>query len=582
LAHKGAVFAVAFSTNGKLILTGSWDNSAQLWRTDTGERIGAPLSHKHAVTAVAFRPDGEVVATVSWNTVQLWSVSNQEPIGPPLKHKGLVWSAVFDESGNTLVTRSFETKGFVSEVVLTSWKLSGGDAEPLALGKLSHGGPAAVDLPSNTVAIGKQDGCARIWRIGVDELEALTPEHIGAVNGVAIRSGGDCLATAGDDGTALIWSGADRAPIQPTLHHDASVTAVAFGADDRIATQTADGAVRVWAIAPDVRGRKRSLLHDARVCSLYLSPNSDLLVTLCVDGRLSVWEVTSQSLNKHVQTVRQGELADVDSRGTAALIVDKERKLHMCRFDAGDLQPMGDDPVRIARFIPSTTTVLAGGEDGVLRVISESGQLLGRFDGHGAHIVSLACSVDGSRAITGGADKSAIVWSLPRCEKMGPALLHDGEVTAAALSDDGTAALTQSAKRLHLWNLQTVEPAARPIQPNDDSVMCCFNGAGTLLANAMRSRVLVFDTESSHRPLRAVHHVQGRLLGPMPIRFQSDGRGLIAASTEFGQVVLERFDAGSPAGAAIEGDPHELHERWQERLGLRFDSRKGNYVTRHP
>ena len=232
LTHDGPVFAVAFSANGRVVLTGGWDNAAQLWQTDTGQRVGPPLAHAHAVLAVAFRPDGDVVATASGSIVQLWNVSNQEPTGAPLKHKGTVLSVVFDESGNTLVTRSVQMQGFMSEVVLTSWTLSGGDPQPLPLGK-PPGHPAAFDLPSRTVVTGKQGGGARIWRIGVEEPEAVTPEHIGAVNGVAIRAGGQRLATGGDDGATLMWSVPDDNPIPPTLHHDASVTAVAFSADDQ-------------------------------------------------------------------------------------------------------------------------------------------------------------------------------------------------------------------------------------------------------------------------------------------------------------------------------------------------------------
>ena len=324
------------------------------------------------------------------------------------------------------------------------------------------------------------------------------------------------------------------------------------------------------------------MLHDAPVCSLCLVPNSSLLVTLCVDGRLCVWDVASQSLRKSVQAVPGSELADVDSSGTAALLIDKERKLRICRFaGAGDVQAMATDPVRVARFIPSTTTVLAGCEDGTLAVISESGRLLDRFAGHQAPIASLACSVDGSRAITGGADKSARVWSLPHGEPTGPPLLHDGEITAAVLNDEGTTALTRSGKKLYLWNLQTDERAGRPIGPAEKFTPCGFNGAGTLFATTVQSRVLVFDAEDRDRPLRAAHYAQGKLLGPAPIRFQNDGRGLIAASTEFRQVFLEPFDASAPASTSLDADPYQLHEMWQERLGLRFDSRKGEYVARY-
>ena len=39
--HDATVFSVAYSPDGTKILTGSWDNTAQLWDVETRRRIGA-------------------------------------------------------------------------------------------------------------------------------------------------------------------------------------------------------------------------------------------------------------------------------------------------------------------------------------------------------------------------------------------------------------------------------------------------------------------------------------------------------------------------------------------------------------
>jgi WD40 repeat protein len=63
LRHQGWVIAVAFSPDGKSILTGSWDKTARLWDTATTMPIGPPLHHPDRVWAVAFSPDGKLVLT---------------------------------------------------------------------------------------------------------------------------------------------------------------------------------------------------------------------------------------------------------------------------------------------------------------------------------------------------------------------------------------------------------------------------------------------------------------------------------------------------------------------------------------
>jgi WD40 repeat protein len=85
LPHQGAVLAVAFSPDGKTVLTGSSDWTARLWDAATGQRLGPPLAHQDTVTSVAYSPDGRQVLTASRDgTSRLWDAAIGKPLGPPL------------------------------------------------------------------------------------------------------------------------------------------------------------------------------------------------------------------------------------------------------------------------------------------------------------------------------------------------------------------------------------------------------------------------------------------------------------------------------------------------------------------
>ena len=58
---------MAFSPDGKRIVSGSGDNTVRLWDADTGQPVGQPLTgHTGAVFSVAFSPDGKRIASGSW------------------------------------------------------------------------------------------------------------------------------------------------------------------------------------------------------------------------------------------------------------------------------------------------------------------------------------------------------------------------------------------------------------------------------------------------------------------------------------------------------------------------------------
>ena len=72
LRHAGYVNSVAFSPDGKQVLTGSSDNTAVLQNTATGQTLQT-WKHAGGVLSVAFSPDGKQVLTGSWDqTAVLW------------------------------------------------------------------------------------------------------------------------------------------------------------------------------------------------------------------------------------------------------------------------------------------------------------------------------------------------------------------------------------------------------------------------------------------------------------------------------------------------------------------------------
>ena len=75
--HKNIVYSVAFSPDGKMLASGSENNTIILWDVESRQPLGQPLEgHKDSVYSVAFSPDGKMLASGSWdNTIILWDVS---------------------------------------------------------------------------------------------------------------------------------------------------------------------------------------------------------------------------------------------------------------------------------------------------------------------------------------------------------------------------------------------------------------------------------------------------------------------------------------------------------------------------
>src|SRR5262249_11886058 len=90
LWHQGEVSAIAFSPDGRRILTGSTDRFARLWDAPSAKLPGLSLTNSFPVTAVAFSPDGRTALTgTGGGSPEFWDVATGQPRdvqGQPIHH----------------------------------------------------------------------------------------------------------------------------------------------------------------------------------------------------------------------------------------------------------------------------------------------------------------------------------------------------------------------------------------------------------------------------------------------------------------------------------------------------------------
>ena len=73
-----------FSPDGKLLATGSWDNTVKLWDVDKGKELKTLIGHSKGVEYLAFSSDGSRLVTGALDrTLIVWDVESGREILTP-------------------------------------------------------------------------------------------------------------------------------------------------------------------------------------------------------------------------------------------------------------------------------------------------------------------------------------------------------------------------------------------------------------------------------------------------------------------------------------------------------------------
>lgn len=297
--HFKEVHAVSWSPNGKLIASGSGDESVQVWDATSGTNILNYNGHSHnigkgLVQAVMWSPDGKYIVSGSWDkSVRIWDAYTGHTISTYRKYYEVVEAVAWSPDGKYIASGN---RNGIAHV----WDIASGKNIRNFLGhcvKKANLDVVAVawSPDSKRVASASWDGTVKVWNAIKNNSKKndflIFRGHTAEVNTLAWSPDGARIASGGRDDVVHVWNSSNGEILLSYRRHTGYVVGVAWSPDGtRIASAGADRTVQVWDAAAG-RHICSYFGHTARVNTVTWSPDSKYIASGSNDKTVHVWRV---------------------------------------------------------------------------------------------------------------------------------------------------------------------------------------------------------------------------------------------------------------------------------------------------
>jgi WD40 repeat protein len=179
--HSDVVYGVALSEDGRVAISGSWDQHVAVWSVDEGRWRHAKQDHQCGVTAVAINRSGtRGLSGDERGTVRFWDLETGECIGSVAGASSKIAVLAADASWQWGVSGGYDGR-------ICIWDLTNGRLQAVLEGHTQPVRAAAISPDGGWLASGSEDQAVRLWDL-----------HSGRCRGISAHPHAiSCLAAHG-------------------------------------------------------------------------------------------------------------------------------------------------------------------------------------------------------------------------------------------------------------------------------------------------------------------------------------------------------------------------------------------------
>jgi WD40 repeat protein len=265
-SHATPVLAIAYSPDGKVMVSTDSDGKIIFWDTETGEQKKMTAFHNIPLYALAYSLDGEYIAMAGRDQgIVYYDGKKLEPISSFIAHN--------------------------EQILALSW------------------GPKQMLASTSCAQRDPRQWCTKgevaVWKFGEKGMNPAEvkrfPDHQDWINAVAFSPNGKFLVTGGGDNLINVYETKTWTKVNTLKGHTSRVSVLAFPgkASDLVGSASLDGTARLWEV-PDGDQEKLYKADGDKFMAMAFSSDGKMMATGGTDQKILIWLVKKEKILKEL------------------------------------------------------------------------------------------------------------------------------------------------------------------------------------------------------------------------------------------------------------------------------------------
>lgn len=293
LGHSESVNSIAFSPDGKYLLSGGGDKTLKLWEVSTGREIRSLTGHTGWVSSAAFSPDGKYIASGGLDDfIRFWDVASGREYKRIGGHIGSILSLAFSPDGKYVTAATDNIVKIYDVKTGKTIKTFKGHTDSVSSVAFSPDGKY-VASGSGWVSEDSKDNTVRLWDVkAAKEIKRFTGHAKGVIS-VAFSPDGGYLASGSYDKTVILWN-IKSGKKDRVFNNPYEVESMAFSPDGKyLVSGTHFGVMNLWDVSTGQNIRTHKEDDSVVYKSVAFSPDGGSIATGNTDNAIKLWDTAS-------------------------------------------------------------------------------------------------------------------------------------------------------------------------------------------------------------------------------------------------------------------------------------------------